>query len=423
MNADRRIIELLVLGACAFVLSRALLSFVLGPGDTPTEGNWVWQLILAACYLGVVLLLVPFYREALYAARRNRALMGLVVLALVSCLWAAMPELVLRRSVAVLGTTLFGLALAVRLSLHDQLRFFSLMFRCLAVLSLACVVLAPGYGVSDWVVNSGEWRGIFDHKNGLGSAMALSILVEWYLPVFTPLSRLCNRGAIVLSAVLLYFSHSITPVVALLGTLVAIEIYKFSTRQLRVPLYALVSTAAGCVAVIVVAFLTQTEKVTGLLGRSSDLTGRTEIWSWVVSFINLRPIWGYGYSGFWSGASPESVVIDRTMGTMIMYSHNGYLEILLTLGMVGLVLTLSFLVTGVKRAWFRSRLGHMNVDIWPLAFLTYLLFHNIGECTILFQDLEWALCVATVVGSDPMLFAFEEEQDPAFALLLAEEFK
>ena len=36
-----------------------------------------------------------------------------------------------------------------------------------------------GYQVQ---IEEGAWRGIFNHKNALGAAMALAILVEWHLP-------------------------------------------------------------------------------------------------------------------------------------------------------------------------------------------------------------------------------------------------
>jgi exopolysaccharide production protein ExoQ len=231
MSGRPRPFEWIVLGGCAFVSTQAILSLVLGPGDTPTEGNAAWELILAVGYLSVVAILVPFYRETLYVLRRNWSLVALVLLALVSCSWAAMPAFVLRRSVAVLGTTLLGLAFAVRLSLEDQLRLLSWLFRIIAVLSLACIVFLPSYGISDLVDSQGAWQGIFSHKNGLGSFMALFFLVEWQLPASTRLAKVRRVFALLLSAVLLLFSRSLTPALALAGTLLFTQTYKFATQK------------------------------------------------------------------------------------------------------------------------------------------------------------------------------------------------
>ena len=409
---NRRFVELIVLGSCAFLLSQALLSMILEPGASAAEGNPVWRTILSVSYLSVGLILVPYYRETIYVIRRNWPLVLLVILALSSCIWAFQPTLVFRRSLAVFGATLFGLALSLRCSLQDQLRFMSWLFRIVAVLSLICVALAPSYGVFE-----GEWRGIFQHKNILGSVMALSVLVEWHLPADTPLSRILNRVSLILSLVLLVFSRSVTPAVALVGALMFISIYKVAARRFRVPLYAIVLATFVMIASGLAVLLVDSEKVVGALGKSSDLTGRTEIWSGALSFVREHPLLGYGYWGFWSGASPDSIALERLMGTSIMYSHNGYVEILLTLGFVGFVLTLAFLACGIKRAYNCSRNNPFGVDLWPLAFLLFLILHNVGECTLLVQDLEWSLCVATVISTDHVLFVpiFDENVEQNLA--------
>jgi exopolysaccharide production protein ExoQ len=422
VNARRRILELLALGICAFVLTQAILPQVLSPGDNPTEGSATSQLILSLCYLSVGAILIPYHREALYVLRRNWFLLALVLLALVSASWAAMPALTLRRSIAVLGTTLFGIALAVRLSQEEQIRFLSWLCRTIAVLSLACVILLPNYGIS--ATPEHQWQGVFAYKSVLGFVMALSILVEWQLPTPTPVSRTLNRLALLLSAVLLFFASSLTPTLALLGAFLLVEIYKFATQRLRIPqkiaVLAMLLMASSGAAI----FLVNSERITNALGRSSDLTGRTEIWRWVADSILEHPLLGYGYSGFWSEASAASEAVDRTMGGMIMYAHNGYFEVLLSLGIVGFALTLAFLGIGMRRALYYSDHSPDSIRLWPLAFMVFFLLQNFTECSILLQDLEWGICVAVVVSTDRVLFAadeIEDEEDEALLLEPSEE--
>jgi O-antigen ligase len=415
MNARRRILELLVLGSCAFVLTQAILSHVLAPSDTSTQGSVTWQLILSLCYLSVVGILVPYYRETLYVLRRNWFLVALVVLALVSGSWAAIPALALRRAIAVLGTTLFGIALAVRLSTEEQLRLLSWLCRIIAVLSLACVILLPSYGIS--ATPERQWQGVFAYKSVLGFVMALSILVEWQLPTPTTFSRTLNRLALLLSVVLLFFASSVTPTIALLGSLLLVEVYKFAAQRLRIPLAIAVLAMLLIVSSCVAMFLANSEGITNALGRSSDLTGRTEIWSWVAASILERPLLGYGYSGFWSGVSGASAGIDHAVGGVIMYSHNGYLEVLLSLGMIGFAMTLAFLGAGMRRAFYWSYRNRSSMGLWPLAFLLFFLLQNFTECSILLQDLEWGICVAVVASTDPVLLATDEDENDEELLL------
>jgi exopolysaccharide production protein ExoQ len=167
--------------------------------------------------------------------------------------------------------------------------------------------------------------------------------------------------------------------------------------------------------------LANSDSVMGLLGRSSNLTGRTEIWSLVLSFIPQKPILGYAYSGFWLGASPESLIVNRVMRGPIMYSHNGYLEMLLTLGIVGLLLALFFIGTGIKRALYLSKQRQFGTELWPVAFLLYFVLHNLGECTILLQDLEWAMCVSCIAGADLLILTCNAEEEAGFPLSPVEE--
>jgi O-antigen ligase len=364
------------------------------------------------------LVLVPFYREILFVLRRNWSVVALVFLALLSSSWAGMADLSLRKSIGLLGTTLFGIALAVRFSFQDQLRMLSWLFRVIAVLSLAWIVLLPSYGISA----EGEWMGVFDYKNAMGSVMGLSLLVEWQLQADGRLAKVLKILAMLLYAVLLLKSDSITPAVALVGAVILLEIYKFAALRLRIPLYAVFLITIALVSAGITLVIVNGDSVMGSVGRSSNLTGRTEIWSLVISFIPEKPIFGYGYAGFWLGASPESFVIDRIMRGPVQYSHNGYLEMLLTLGVIGLLLSLVLIGTGMKRALYFSKQQQTGTQLWPLGFLLYFILHNLGECTILGQDLEWAMCISCIAGTDPMLLSFNVEHEDELPLVSMEEF-
>jgi exopolysaccharide production protein ExoQ len=412
MNGTRRLFELLVLGGCALVLSGGLLGMVLERDHTALDGSPAWRLVLGISYLGAAVVLLPWYRETLFVLRRNWSLVSLLVLAVLSSLWATMPDLVLRKTMGLFGTTLFGITLAVRVSFQEQLRMLSWLFRVLAALSLVCVVLFPRYGIS----SEGEWMGVFGYKNALGAAMGLSLLVEWQLPAANRFAKVLKGLAMLLSVFVLLNSDSVTPGVALVGALILVSVYKFVALRFRVPLYAFSVIVAVLVSLGLSFVFANSDRVMTLVGRSSNLTGRTEIWSLVISFISQRPILGYGYSAFWLGASPESFVVNQVLRGPIMYSHNGYLEMLLTLGAIGLLLTLSLLGTGIKRAVYLSRQRQFGTELWPLAFLLYFIFHNLGEVTIAMQLLEWAMCVSCIVGTDLLLLGYMADEEAELLL-------
>lgn len=399
MSNRRNLIDVIVLTNCAFFLSGAICTMFLTPGDTPLEGNPFGRMLLGISYLAVAGMLVTYRQEVLMVVRRNWSLVALVLLGFASSLWTETPELSFRRCGAAAGTTLFGVALAVKLTQEEQLQLLSWLFRILAVLSLACVILFPSYGLTDTLEQ--EWRGVFGFKNFFGSMMALSVLIEWQLPTTTRWSKALNRAALLLSAYLVIRSNSLTSMMALAGAFVLLQIYKYATLRLRMPLYATVVATLLIVSLGFVLIAPRSDTFAALLGRSADLSGRTEIWRWVIAAIQEHPILGYGYAGFWTESASE--MIERAVGSH-MYSHNGYLDTLLTNGVVGLSLAVVFICTGLKRAFDWSVHEESSTSLWPLAFLLFFLFYNLGECTIFMQHFIWALCVASIAGSDLALF-------------------
>jgi len=106
-----------------------------------------------------------------------------------------------------------------------------------------------------------------------------------------------------------------------------------------------------------------------VLGRDSSLTGRRAIWTAVEHWIGERPVLGYGFGGVWDPSSPLTMAIWRESRFDAFYAHNGYLDIPLQVGVIGLVLLIAVLV-GILVAAIRPV---RSVGSWPLGVLVLLL--------------------------------------------------
>ncbi len=395
---SRRSLENLALVVVGLTLTGALMRMLSGGSDT-LDGDPRAQVCLALCYLAVFVIAVAHARWTAWVVRRNPAIVALLAVTFLSALWAEMPDLVVRRAIAVAGTTLFGLVVAIRLTFPEQLKLFRWATRAAAAMCLGVLILSPSAAFSSGP-EGGALRGIFNHKNHLGAAMALGFLIEWFFPETTRKAKLVRGFSLTVYFALLVFSNSMTSIVAFGTTFLAVYSFRFLYSRLKLPLpllFTIVLLGAG-VAVGIESTAVQ------LLGRSSDLTGRTELWSFTLNMIAKHPLLGFGYSGFWMGASEDSQSVQTLLGWTPVYSHNGYLEIVLSLGLVGLLLVLVIVGTGIKRVLDRARVSDSIQEMWPIAFFTFFLVHNLAECTILLQNcLEWSLCIATVVGSDALL--------------------
>jgi exopolysaccharide production protein ExoQ len=111
-----------------------------------------------------------------------------------------------------------------------------------------------------------------------------------------------------------------------------------------------------------------------LVGRNPDLTGRTKIWRVVLS-TNTNPIVGTGYESFWLG--PRLLWIWQQVGP-INEAHNGYLEVYLNLGLIGLLLLVAFLITSYLTIVRVTKASPTNGSL-SLALWTILLFYNVTE--------------------------------------------
>ncbi|MBE0657331.1 MAG: O-antigen ligase family protein [Bryobacteraceae bacterium] len=117
-----------------------------------------------------------------------------------------------------------------------------------------------------------------------------------------------------------------------------------------------------------------TAVIARLVGRDPSLTGRDHIWRVVLS-MGTNPLVGTGYESFWLG--PRLLEAWSRAGNGLNQAHNGYLEVYLNLGMIGLCLLGWFLVSSFQviwRNWVTSGFGPFNVALWCI-----LMFYNVTE--------------------------------------------
>ena len=93
-----------------------------------------------------------------------------------------------------------------------------------------------------------------------------------------------------------------------------------------------------------------------MLGRRPDLTERLPMWENLLTMAG-DPIFGYGFESFWLSARLRGMVDSRGS------THNGYLEMYLNLGIIGLFFILGWLVSGLRKVQ-----RYLEID-YPAAML------------------------------------------------------
>ena len=146
---SRKSLERAILGLVALFLSGALLRiFSDGATDLVTAGDRRFEIVLSILYLAVAMIGFVHLRRTVQSALNVPALIGLLLLAILSSMWADLPGLVLRRTIGLAGATLFGLVLAADLDFEEQLTVLRRVFRIVATLTLAAWALGPVLGIN-----------------------------------------------------------------------------------------------------------------------------------------------------------------------------------------------------------------------------------------------------------------------------------
>ncbi len=131
------------------------------------------------------------------------------------------------------------------------------------------------------------------------------------------------------------------------------------------------------------------------MGKDPTLTGRTVLWIEVIHSIQERQWLGYGYSAFWLGRSSESDRIWNSIHWEAPHSHNGYLDLILELGLIGFGLYIILFLSVMKRSLHQFRNNYFSAYIWPILYLTFIFIYNLVESNILkSNNLFWVLFVA-----------------------------
>ena len=117
------------------------------------------------------------------------------------------------------------------------------------------------------------------------------------------------------------------------------------------------------------------EKFIRLLGREPDLTSRTPIWDMLLN-LAPRPWTGAGYESFWSGPRMSDIWMKMGTGsTGIIQAHNGYIDIYLNLGIIGLALLLGGIAVGAWKAFQQIETDYANGVLRILIVLVAVIYN------------------------------------------------
>jgi exopolysaccharide production protein ExoQ len=372
-----------------------------GRHQNSASGLSTTQLIIGLGFWSIALfLMAPASKAIIRASLKYRALTIFMVYSLASSLWSADVIDSMRKASFLSILILFGYFLAEKYRPEEQMR---LIFAVGCIIAVGCyfaVGLMPNRGV----MSRGQWNGLFGHKNGLGIYLCLYLFAFFFMSRKMTLFRLLGFGVVLLGLIAAYKSQSrtgwVTCAFLILYVCLSRVLSRFKSRDSLSMIYAVLSFA-GVVAWIVVenfSFFTR------MLGKDSSLTGRSEIWKDAMWAIGRRFFFGYGYSGFWNGLTPESSAVGVQIssalnGQEFNHAHNAVLTLTLQVGVVGMTILAIALFAAFRNAFRAIFVYRSKAAQWYLGILLALFVAGADESIFMnYLSLMTVLLVLSCVG-------------------------
>lgn len=361
-------------------------------GATMEEGSALDRIVLLILLcLGFIVVVKRKYNIA-DALKKNYWVTLFLIISLFSVLWSDMPFVSFKRWIKMLIPLVMAFVIATEADSFKAIQ--SLVRRTIYIHIPFSYILINYYPF--WGRQYGRWSGalmwvgVSTQKNGLAFLCMFAILyLSWtfirrrdgtettvssyqtYVEIF-----------IFLLTILIFLgpnhtlTYSATSAVALIIGLATLFLFKWLRKFNVIP----GGNVLTIIVIMIIIYGTATPFVGGLmvydpsstLGRDESLTGRTEIWSYLIPYALSHPILGHGFGGFWTDVMREATS---------SHAHNGYLDTILDIGFIGLFILSMFLIVNCRAARnLMTQDFHWGI-LW-FSFLMISVIHNIAESSV-----------------------------------------
>ena len=310
-------------------------------GDSADVINQVAFIVLGGAVITYFLIHEPWRLRPL-ARPVYLAMLGWLIFSVATSIDSALSA---RRLIFALLVIL--LAAAIPLLPTSRKRFSELMaVAVISVLALcyAGVVLIPqraihqSYDVIEPLL-AGNWRGVFSHKNIASAIMAQFVFIGLFIA--RARNAYLGWGIVVAAGIFLIMSEG----KASIALLPFVLLLAWAVQRTRRPLLAaaLIFLPVITLNLFTVGslYLDSIKEIDKVILKDPTFTGRNDIWQFAIDSINDRPWIGHGFGAFWE--TPYTVFqpgYDGSMATTASHAHNAFLDLTLTVGIVGVVIAI-----------------------------------------------------------------------------------
>lgn len=393
--------------------SRSISAWLAGSSvnlDTLANSNdSIWDQLAAAILITCgLIVLVRRSRECKLLLKSSWPIVVYFSYCLLSAFWSDFPGQGLKRWIKALGDLVMVIVIATDPQpIAAFKRFFSRVGFVLLPASVLMLKYYPAlsHGYDQWGLQMNT--GVATDKNMLGvGTFVLTLGALWQVLRLLADKNQANRGRHLLAQgtllsfgiSLLFTAHSATSGACFtLAAIFMVAITLPAFRRRPGTVHALV------LGLLLLGGLTMALGGEGAaakaMGRKADLTGRTEVWRMLIPMVP-NPVVGAGFESFWFGPRLEMLRHADAEGAYKHFNeaHDGYIEVYLNLGLIGVGLIVFILLQGYANALRAFRRNPMFGNL-TMAYVLAAAIYSITEAGFRMLDPIWFFLLLSAVAA------------------------
>lgn len=253
----------------------------------------------------------------------------------------------------------------VKLLAYSQIAA-SLMVFFMIVTGYSGVAVADGYYKFNLI-------GLYTTKNSCGYELVFGMLVFYYC--FRTEKNFCFKIFWLMATCGQFAMAILARTVGALATgLFVILLYEFLIRKRKtINLSYYYLGINGGFWIFVGLVLPATASILKRFGKSVTLTGRTDIWKSIVTFVGgIHQLFGYGYGGFWNNETYTGPLYalyrQAGMRAGLVGGHNLFMELYINVGIIGIILFI-YMVHSIMKKSSKCSILQLGFEIIIVSFL------------------------------------------------------
>lgn len=368
--------------ACSRSVGQWLTLNPIDTADQVLEGSPLDRLVYAGLVALGLIVLINRGRPVVRFLHANAGIVFFFLFCAVSLLWSDFPGVAFKRWTKALGDLVMVLIVVTdpqRVTAIKQL--LARLAYVLIPLSFLFIKYYPGLGMgyNEWT-GQPVYLGVTTNKNTLGAiSLGLGLAALWrfasaykgqegagrvqkmvanaiifvmVLRLFLLINSMTSLSCFVMASILLLATNSRTP--------------------MRRPVVVHFLMASMILVSASVLFLGASPDALHAIGRNPTLTERTYLWDDLLHQVR-NPIFGTGFESFWLGPRLKEIWILNPWRPN--EAHDGYLEIFLNLGWLGVGLLAVVIAAGYRNVFRSWRTGDSAGSLRLAYFLVGMVFN------------------------------------------------